>query len=398
MKIHIEVLGGVKIANVTCISSSTGDTDSFPDVDNKITVTTNGQVLRINDTDVECEDLNFQTMRFIADTKDGCSIFRLPLDTGGGMNTQSGDSLQIIDIDRNINTLTSSGFKHTKPSLEKGENYDIFCDKCDALVGRIEVQRILPLPSADWRQVAANWFCCSTRHLTSSAAAQINPTSLNPRNGDVIYGPAYCLLNKDVFLDCNLVVDETDKIVRCVHCNLEIGEQSDQAYQVWYYAVNIIKTSSSENVNNHANISKLKIHPQISDSWDNFRELLRYLVSESGSRMPAFKFVSHKKEKILSIWILDKCLSCYCSEQFSDKSIILSKQKMLKIMFTENNGNPEVNGHLNGSFLAHKAAEEEVRLSDVMHSSAVQMLSTYCKHFPYESKFVAGKQISFIKL
>jgi len=398
MKIHIEVLPRVNIANVTCILLQTGQDESSSEVHDNITVTTNGQIININDKEVVCKDLNFQNIRFITEIKKGCSIFRLPLDSGGGVNTQSGDSLQIIDIDRNTNLLTSSGFKHTKPNLEKGENYEIICQKCDTLLGRIETKRILPLPSADWRQVAANWFCCSTRHLDSNTAAQINPSSLNPRDGDVIYGPAYCLLNKDIFSECSIVVDETDKIVRCLHCNTEIGEQSDQAYQVWYYAVHILVIPSCTENTNGSKISKLKFNPKISDPWDNFCVLLHYLVSESGSRMPAFKFVTHDKEKVVCVWILDKCLSCYCSDYFCDKSVILHKQTMLKIMFTEKNCNQEVNGHMNGSFFAQKAVEEEVRISDVMYNLAVQMLSKYCQHFPNESKFVTGKQVSYIKL
>jgi len=113
--------------------------------------------------------------------------------------------------------------KHIKEELSKLRNgrHSVCCRMCGSAVLLPEKQfkRVLELPSENWLELAQDWCCHGSSHLTSAAGA------LEPGENDCFVREHYIKVHPAAVERDNLqiVPEEEDQLIKCSRCNTILG-------------------------------------------------------------------------------------------------------------------------------------------------------------------------------
>ncbi|XP_067949114.1 E3 ubiquitin-protein ligase E3D-like [Watersipora subatra] len=96
------------------------------------------------------------------------------------------------------------------------EGKEVVCNFCQTtLLDSSKYERVMPLPSSGWMEMADSWYCHQPNCTTSD-----HSQTLSPKHGDLLVGVFSCLtLFSHV---CNTRLDSST--LRCQHCNSTVGE------------------------------------------------------------------------------------------------------------------------------------------------------------------------------
>jgi len=414
MRIHLEKLSRLNVASIIVVS---------PDLPKQSFIQMKGSTLKLNDKEVYIHGLEFQenSLTVERNDKDESIWFRTPLASSSGLQTRDGESVDIVqNKDSRLDlVMNRSILNQPKPRVDIGKCYKISCNKCETQLARLEVERVLPLPSSDWNQLASNWFCCSTRKHVQKG---LNTAKLNARKGDLIYGIANFLISKDIILE-NAVIMYSDKnLARCSSCSAELGLFSDESIFLWYYSVQISSLPVPGHISStpgHISNSTLPriitsspvpehiyLNSMITSARENFIVILESKLADTNEKMPRIKLKTHvrKSSEYLKVWILDKDLSCYtCDDIYTAKP---TQQRMIKLAFKQHVDNSNasqgchsqssVNEYLNVATMPE--SDMEIELSDVMYDEAFLMFLESCLGFPDSCVVLADMQVAYVPL
>ena len=130
------------------------------------------------------------------------------------------------------------------------ENFYAFCSKCERTLFEMKCNRILPLPSMNWKENSMDWFCACSHSSNIKVNAQaseengknkssdhkcesrgnrsLSAANLSPRLGDILYTSVFLCLSADNLNDEELErVGNSSKILHCSRCNSELGFNDD---------------------------------------------------------------------------------------------------------------------------------------------------------------------------
>jgi len=140
--------------------------------------------------------------------------FTVRLELGGGMGDERAGYLDLLPKPN----MFSGTKKAVAPDVIIGSSYCIHCSSCSTQIGRLKVERVLPLPSSSWRSQTKDWFCCVNK-LDA-------PPPVHIRLTDILYGGAgICVLHSEVFVPGCFDASYPD-LCCCASCGAELGVQA----------------------------------------------------------------------------------------------------------------------------------------------------------------------------
>lgn len=219
------------------------------------------------------------------------------------------------------------------------------------------VDRLLPLPSSSWRQQTQNWFCCVNK------LAAPPPVYLKVR--DVLYGAGVCVFHQQSFEE-TATRDEGGRVL-CRTCGADLGSRVEDSVEVWSHSV-VASTADG----------KSRLNGTISSYFDNFALLLLSRLDDPGTIMPKLQFSNPAGNQRIQVWVVDKTLECYQSEQLK-----LIPNKFAKILY-------KVSKESDPNF-------DDVIVSERMLTDSLEHLNQSCDSFPSDLKFANGFQVAYVK-
>lgn len=163
---------------------------------------------------------------------DDGATFRIRLSTGGLSVINPGE---VLKVRRKLIKPCSIPDYVNEPT-----RLSLFCSACKTSNASVEVKRILPLPSFDWRGGIQDWFCSCNHGLKSGCSNSENELSnkklhekeLGPRDGDLLYSSSYVLLHSSGIFDPN-----PEGKVMCKSCKAHLGDNIQKSVQLWHHSV-----------------------------------------------------------------------------------------------------------------------------------------------------------------
>ena len=227
---------------------------------------------------------------------------------------------------------------------------------CKSLISekKLQLLRILPLPSISWKEFSQAWFCgcvhpkhdhhhqeeeeeqspAKTELMPNKklkAVEALNPTkrdlkkelkvnpesqekndsvvknnslvthSLEPRSGDLLFAPGFICLNfGDTFgnTPSSVCQKEGSSSLSCSHCQRELGRVEGTTAQIWEHAVQF-----------HFDPPKEAPSPSLT-TRDTFLDLFNGVVSECPEQMIKIYFTGGT-QNVLVVWVVEKELLLY---------------------------------------------------------------------------------------
>ena len=214
----------------------------------------------------------------------------------------------------------------------------IFCANCKNEFKEIQVKRILPLPSIDWKDEIQDWFCgCSHGPTTTAgkrkeAAAEsecssgesnrnLHTKGVAPRQSDLLYSSGFVRF----YYMATAVTEDQAKVkkaeVSCDKCLAPLGTYSagEKMMHVWHHTVIIMSRK----------IDKL---PYSSCPSETFLMVIGGICSEHDWIPLKIRLINGEgssRRRSLFIWMLEPDLKLLSTDEKS----YLGAKSVLKVMF-----------------------------------------------------------------
>ena len=279
---------------------------------------------------VEYGQINSQSLHNVTKTSEGIS-FRLRFQNVQFSLLNSG---QVLKVRRKFKLPCQ-----IPSSVEEGQSkLTIFCANCKNEFKEIQVKRILPLPSIDWKDEIQDWFCgCSHGPTTTAgkrkeAAAEsecssgesnrnLHTKGVAPRQSDLLYSSGFVRF----YYMATAVTQDQAKVkkaeVSCDKCLAALGTYSagEKMMHVWHHTVIIMSRK----------IDKL---PYSSCPSETFLMVIGGICSEHDWIPLKIRLINGEgssRRRSLFIWMLEPDLKLLSTDEKS----YLGAKSVLKVMF-----------------------------------------------------------------
>lgn len=279
---------------------------------------------------VEYGQINSQSLHNVTKTSEGIS-FRLRFQNVQFSLLNSG---QVLKVRRKFKLPCQ-----IPSSVEEGQSkLTIFCANCKNEFKEIQVKRILPLPSIDWKDEIQDWFCgCSHGPTTTAgkrkeAAAEsecssgesnrnLHTKGVAPRQSDLLYSSGFVRF----YYMATAVTEDQAKVkkaeVSCDKCLAALGTYSagEKMMHVWHHTVIIMSRK----------IDKL---PYSSCPSETFLMVIGGICSEHDWIPLKIRLINGEgssRRRSLFIWMLEPDLKLLSTDEKS----YLGAKSVLKVMF-----------------------------------------------------------------
>ena len=279
---------------------------------------------------VEYGQINSQSLHNVTKTSEGIS-FRLRFQNVQFSLLNSG---QVLKVRRKFKLPCQ-----IPSSVEEGQSkLTIFCANCKNEFKEIQVKRILPLPSIDWKDEIQDWFCgCSHGPTTTAgkrkeAAAEsecssgesnrnLHTKGVAPRQSDLLYSSGFVRF----YYMATAVTEDQAKVkkaeVSCDKCLAPLGTYSagEKMMHVWHHTVIIMSRK----------IDKL---PYSSCPSETFLMVIGGICSEHDWIPLKIRLINGEgssRRGSLFIWMLEPDLKLLSTDEKS----YLGAKSVLKVMF-----------------------------------------------------------------
>ena len=279
---------------------------------------------------VEYGQINSQSLHNVTKTSEGIS-FRLRFQNVQFSLLNSG---QVLKVRRKFKLPCQ-----IPSSVEEGQSkLTIFCANCKNEFKEIQVKRILPLPSIDWKDEIQDWFCgCSHGPTTTAgkrkeAAAEsecssgesnrnLHTKGVAPRQSDLLYSSGFVRF----YYMATAVPEDQAKVkkaeVSCDKCLAPLGTYSagEKMMHVWHHTVIIMSRK----------IDKL---PYSSCPSETFLMVIGGICSEHDWIPLKIRLINGEgssRRRSLFIWMLEPDLKLLSTDEKS----YLGAKSVLKVMF-----------------------------------------------------------------
>lgn len=279
---------------------------------------------------VEYGQINSQSLHNVTKTSEGIS-FRLRFQNVQFSLLNSG---QVLKVRRKFKLPCQ-----IPSSVEEGQSkLTIFCANCKNEFKEIQVKRILPLPSIDWKDEIQDWFCgCSHGPTTTAgkrkeAAAEsecssgesnrnLHTKGVAPRQSDLLYSSGFVRF----YYMATAVTQDQAKVkkaeVSCDKCLAALGTYSagEKMMHVWHHTVIIVSRK----------IDKL---PYSSCPSETFLMVIGGICSEHDWIPLKIRLINgegRNRRRSLFIWMLEPDLKLLSTDEKS----YLGAKSVLKVMF-----------------------------------------------------------------
>ena len=279
---------------------------------------------------VEYGQINSQSLHNVTKTSEGIS-FRLRFQNVQFSLLNSG---QVLKVRRKFKLPCQ-----IPSSVEEGQSkLTIFCANCKNEFKEIQVKRILPLPSIDWKDEIQDWFCgCSHGPTTTAgkrkeAAAEsecssgesnrnLHTKGVAPRQSDLLYSSGFVRF----YYMATAVTQDQAKVkkaeVSCDKCLAALGTYSagEKMMHVWHHTVIIMSRK----------IDKL---PYSSCPSETFLMVIGGICSEHDWIPLKIRLINgegRNRRRSLFIWMLEPDLKLLSTDEKS----YLGAKSVLKVMF-----------------------------------------------------------------
>ena len=279
---------------------------------------------------VEYGQINSQSLHNVTKTSEGIS-FRLRFQNVQFSLLNSG---QVLKVRRKFKLPCQ-----IPSSVEEDQSkLTIFCANCKNEVKEIQVKRILPLPSIDWKDEIQDWFCgCSHGPTTTAgkrkeAAAEsecssgesnrnLHTKGVAPRQSDLLYSSGFVRF----YYMATAVTEDQAKVkkaeVSCDKCLAALGTYSagEKMMHVWHHTVIIMSRK----------IDKL---PYSSCPSETFLMVIGGICSEHDWIPLKIRLINGEgssRRRSLFIWMLEPDLKLLSTDEKS----YLGAKSVLKVMF-----------------------------------------------------------------
>lgn len=274
---------------------------------------------------VEYGQINSQSLHNVTKTSEGV-CFRLRFTNVQFSLLNSGQSLQVRRKFKLPCQIPSS--------IEEGQSkLTIFCAKCKSEFKEIQVKRILPLPSIDWKDEIQDWFCGCSHGPTTTAKRKEAPAASSrgesnrnlhtkgvaPRQSDLLYSSGFVRF----YYMATAVSEDQARVkkaeVSCDKCLAPLGTYSagEKMMHVWHHTV--IITSGK--------IDKL---PYGSCPSETFLMIIGGICSELDWIPLKIRLINGgSRRRSLFIWMLEPDLKLLSTDEKS----YLGAKSVLKVMF-----------------------------------------------------------------
>ena len=228
------------------------------------------------------------------------------------------------------------------------EHFYAFCSKCERTLFEMKCNRILPLPSMNWKENSMDWFCACSHSSNIKVNAQaseengknkssdhkcesrgnrsLSAVNLSPRLGDILYTSVFLCLSADNLNDEERErVGNSSKILHCSRCNSELGFNDDitnKASTLTFWDHSVIFSSTEQpkyGSNNKTPISSIRKILEIA-SEECAKPFILILLKE----------VQGEKRQVY-IKILEMNLSLMMAESISNNKLQLNN--VIKVMY-----------------------------------------------------------------
>ena len=288
--------------------------------------------------------------------------------------------ISVKDVQKNVKKQfrlpcgLSAAIKNSSSSSSSKKAVKLMCSRCQSKVCRMNVGRLLPLPSIDWKGGVQEWFCachhpdedCNSSaafksdegkedEVSEAAAAskllllpnkKLHEKSLEPNNAqDILYSTSFILLSNKLFdefpsfpLPSHSSSDNT--ILKCKSCLSVIGELQikQNCVRIWHHSLTSLNDDEEEEQN-----SKEEILPNkdLTYAEETFPLLIGGICIEHDWMPIKIKLKTSRsmkghedgeKEPSLFIWIVEPNLHM---ATFDDK-LKLHQKEVMKVMFIKN--------------------------------------------------------------
>ncbi|XP_052764348.1 E3 ubiquitin-protein ligase E3D-like [Mya arenaria] len=299
-----------------------------------------------------------------------------------------------------------------------------FCATCQQkiLSDLCHFNRVLPLPSENWSDLADIWFCHNHSKVTASSekTGDVNTNTCNSTNGVVpgkmkqkllpgnkecFVGETYVLVARRYVAKGSVKVTAAGEVT-CFRCKRQLGvamdTDKDEYSQVIKFFLHtfFIKDFSRESLTNTASIG----HRVDLDGY------FSNLILEQSQSYSSFRFLMESEpdtqgKSTCLLWLLDSCVRMYTSAiQVKGEEGILEERNVVKFMFkcqlaTSNSDRPV--DYVTKSIVSMWRRDDTVHGVTLPHQvflQLVQLLVHNCKVLPQSQRFLNGFHVSFLKL
>jgi len=256
------------------------------------------------------------------------------------------------------------------PPLQPGQMCVLVC-RCGEDVGRLEVGRVLPLPSLHYQAGSLDWFCCASK-LTSPATA-------TPRSQDLLYSAHSTAISLE-HLSSSAVLKEG--LVFCAQCDTELGEVKDGFLHLWSCAaaVQLISSETLQGFGSPPKKPKKEGFHRTSSVAECCTAIVNSLVGESLGKMPKFLLVNRQEEKLL-VWVMEREQAVLTA---SEDSAVMREELVMKILYKTVTDVPDI------------AVDETLKISSEMFDSVTEMLEASVAGLPNSFKTANGFHVGYI--
>lgn len=217
-----------------------------------------------------------------------------------------------------------------------GKKY-MFCACCNFKIGKVEFDRVVDLPSSDWRELASEWFCHKHSHEGDGHSEGLE--SLSFRKNDFIVGPTELYFQKDCLIASEEVPNcEIDGKLVCPRCLSFIAlvegsplNKEDEKSNLSYYCV-----SKHTAVFHNTDI----LPPERENIRVSLRQVILGLILKERSPVTSTKFCLEIRKatdetKCLLLWIMNQNLTRYHETRkiAEDGTIELLPQSVVKVLY-----------------------------------------------------------------
>lgn len=197
-----------------------------------------------------------------------------------------------------------------------------FCANCGhTVVPSMDLARLLPLPSMDWRDHAHDWFCgCShtTQKPQEGNLRSLPQSQVGAKNGDILYSHGFICLNQSHLANECLKEEEEEEegLLTCPNCSSSVGT-TGTTVQLWHHTV----TFEWPLEKNNRDLS-----------LETFFKVTSGLAKEN---QPPLKLSLQCPEKEdLFVWILEPRLAFFEWSEERDKFVM---KKAMKVLWCDSN-------------------------------------------------------------